>query len=516
MELCRNIMADLAQTITSNAAEAQQSVLSRWKLPLLLLLATIAIRWPAFGDPNYHIDEGFYLLVGEQMQNGALPYLDIWDRKPVGLFLIYWAIAGFGDVYAYQIAAAISVWMTSWILSIIAERSGVEKYSFLVGVIYIISLGALAGGGGQSPIFYNLPVATAALLTLDVMLGHKHDPTRNGAIAMLLCGIAITIKQTAAVEGAFLGLVLVYNYWRQTGLALALRQAAILMVLGLLPTLIAILAFAALGNADMYLQATMETIFLTAPNSNVTNIGKIAWLVHIIAPFVLFSIFSLILSILRGQGSTKSRNFLIGWLLASSLGFIAVPNYFDHYALPLTAPLAVACGLLLTWQPVGIAVIILPSIWLLLVSGFPQTARTERSRIAFEQAVKSITSHLGNGCLFVYDAPSALYRASNSCLPTSRVFSEHLSNAREANAIGVDAVAETKAILRSKPSVIVFSTKPTVTTPNLETRELVKKSIRENYFPVSNHILEDVVGRTKIEVWVIKKAAQSSTPTPDT
>src|SRR3546814_7596042 len=65
----------------------------RHRAALLFLMAaliTVAVRAVGIGDIVAHGDEQFYLLIGDRMLNwGATPYVDIWDRKPVGLFLLY-------------------------------------------------------------------------------------------------------------------------------------------------------------------------------------------------------------------------------------------------------------------------------------------------------------------------------------------------------------------------------------------------------------------------------------------
>ena len=60
----------------------------RLRLPILLLVA-IAARWLTFGNPLVHVDEEFYFVTAMRMWQGALPFVDVWDRKPVGLFLLY-------------------------------------------------------------------------------------------------------------------------------------------------------------------------------------------------------------------------------------------------------------------------------------------------------------------------------------------------------------------------------------------------------------------------------------------
>ena len=52
----------------------------------------IAARAQTFGNPVIGYDEQVYLLVGDRMIHGAIPFVDIFDRKPIGLFLIYGAI----------------------------------------------------------------------------------------------------------------------------------------------------------------------------------------------------------------------------------------------------------------------------------------------------------------------------------------------------------------------------------------------------------------------------------------
>ncbi|MDB5738237.1 MAG: hypothetical protein JWO65_1905, partial [Sphingomonas bacterium] len=51
---------------------------------LIVTIVAILARWPVFGNPVVQIDEEFYLLVGDRLLHGAIPYVDIWDRKPIG------------------------------------------------------------------------------------------------------------------------------------------------------------------------------------------------------------------------------------------------------------------------------------------------------------------------------------------------------------------------------------------------------------------------------------------------
>ena len=60
----------------------------------ILLAVALAIRAWQFGNPVVHVDEEFYYFTGTALWHGLLPFVDVWDRKPVGLFLLYALPAG--------------------------------------------------------------------------------------------------------------------------------------------------------------------------------------------------------------------------------------------------------------------------------------------------------------------------------------------------------------------------------------------------------------------------------------
>ena len=62
---------------------------ARWLAPLVLALAVVATRAIWLGDPAADYDEQLYSLIGLRWLDGALPYADLWDRKPAGLFALF-------------------------------------------------------------------------------------------------------------------------------------------------------------------------------------------------------------------------------------------------------------------------------------------------------------------------------------------------------------------------------------------------------------------------------------------
>ena len=118
---------DVTLLLTPNTwrEEIDSPSFRRDALAMLILAAfTLLTRAWIFGDPVVNMDEQFYFTVGDRILHGQWPFIDIWDRKPIGLFLIYafadWAFPN--PVVGYQLLAACSVGVTSCILFVLARR----------------------------------------------------------------------------------------------------------------------------------------------------------------------------------------------------------------------------------------------------------------------------------------------------------------------------------------------------------------------------------------------------------
>lgn len=198
---------------------ASQNTKINWLCSALgLLLFAIAIRWQTFGNPLLHQDEDFYLFVGGRILKGDLPFVDIWDRKPIGLFLLYAFFHLFGSwrFLAYQVGALLSLWGTSLLVVRIATFIAPFGGALLAGFMYEAWPSIAGGEGGQAPIFYNLLVASAMTLIVCRLqqLSNKNILRRTGMVVMLLFGIALQIKYTVLFEGIFAGIFLLWTGWK--------------------------------------------------------------------------------------------------------------------------------------------------------------------------------------------------------------------------------------------------------------------------------------------------------------
>ena len=482
------------------------------KAGLVLAALTLVTRVWIFGNPVIGIDEQFYLLAGERMLHGALPYVDIWDRKPIGLFLIY-ALANrsFADpVIGYQLLSAVSVALTSWFLFAIARRFAGYAASLAAAAAYPAWLLVFAGVGGQSPTYYNLPMIAGAALLLTIMA--RQDDRRlttTGCGIMVLCGIALQIKYSAVFDGIFFGLTLLWAGWRR-GWPLARLAATglVWIACALAPTLAAWAAYLAMGHGDAFIQANFRSIFGDV-NSLGLSLLRLFGLNVGLSPFWICAW----LAWRRRERGNAAMAWLFAWSAASFAGFLVFGVYYDHYVLPLLLPLCLVAALAfdrIAAQRLAMTLII----GLGLAGGFGRAIidrHTYGNKQEATQLAAAIRPLLGNGCLYVNEELPILYWLTHSCLPTRFAFPEHLVLYRYENALGVNQLGELRRILAQRPAVVVKSTAPDDDT-RPASRALLEAELARNY----SAVCQASVGVTRFEIYVPHSgaplAALSSAP----
>lgn len=443
-----------------------------------LLAATLVVRWQTLGDPVLGFDEQYYLLVGERMLHGAVPYVDLWDRKPIGLFLIYALAAAMGSdpFLQYKLLAGAFVAMTAFVIYRAALPRSSRFAAVTAALLYVLWLNFMEGEGGQSPVFYNLPVLLAALVT-QAALGNRDRLLARGCLAMGLIGLALQIKYTAVFEGLFFGLALLWAKWRADGLGGSLiGHGLVWIACALAPTGLALATYAAQGRAEVFVFANFLSIFGRLPDPLGDQMGGLAAIVGIL-------LLPAIPAVLAWRRERK-LDFMRMWALAAVTGVVAIGNFLSpSYALPLLAPLLLCAAPY--FERAGRGRIVAVGLALLgLVAGqfvVAQVIRGKGNR-AEALAVAAAARPTGGGCIWVYDGYPALYLLTGSCVPTKWAFPGHLNTANENSpkAIGVDPVNEVRRILATRPEAIVDDF-PVYRLGNPVTRRIVAAELARNY-----------------------------------
>jgi hypothetical protein len=460
---------------------------------LVLIGAALALRGYTFGDPNLFIDEAFYFAAGNAMHGGALPYVDIWDRKPFGLFALYYLIAGISAApIAYQLAAALFAALTAWLIGRIVALWSDGIGALGAGIAYLFLLSAFQGFGGQTPVFYNLFIALAALLVAKAVPALQAGIVpRTVPLAMLSAGLAITIKTTALFEAAFLGLFAVAALprpqWLKQGLWWALIGAA--------PTLLIAASYAVLGHWSEYWQVMT--------GANLSSDRWDAYSAQIRLRLMLASLAPLLGVAAFGWLDLKddAKRFTALWIIAALIGLLAFPYFHRHYALPLLVPLCVASGAFLSRKWIGPAATV--AVCLLAYKESPSIdyTHTARSKAAMAKLSAAIRQHDSGRALLVYEGPPFLYTLTGKPFPSPLAFPAHLYHQIERDVSHLNTLAEVQRVIALRPGVVVMTREPRDGPLNTETYAVVSSYVQANCHLVATIEAPERLRADQVLVW---------------
>ncbi len=456
-----------------------------WGAALALLLFAVLTRMRDFGNPVAHVDEQYYLLVGDRILHGARLYIDLWDRKPPGLFLLF---AGFrllpGDGFlAYQLVGTACAAATGWLIWLAARRMALAPPAGLAaGAAYILWLPLLSGGSGQSPVFYNLAMTAAAVLTLELpRLAERRAVgliVASGAVACLLAGIAIQIKYTPLVEGAFFGLAHLWYLRRARANLLVIAVAALAwMALGVLPTALVVLHFWASDTTtfDAFWFANFTSITLRRGYPAAKIVGRLAGIGGQLLPLIACAVFAWVRGP-RREGLTLTRI----WLAFAFVAFAMIGAFFDHYALPLVAPLCIAAAPAFAMRRRAIAAVFAIGAGLFV---FHALTNDPSEGDGIRRMARVMAAVDGRECPYVFAGDSSLYHLSGGCVPTAYAFPSSLAYEAERGAIGIDEASEVARILARRPPAIVTLDEP-FSPWNEATQAQMRRALARDYRPV--------------------------------
>lgn len=453
----------------------------RWIAVFLILLVALATRFVSFGNPVVIQDDQYYLLVGDAMRDGHWPYLDIWDRKPIGLFLLFAGIASIGgtSILVTQLIATAFAAGTAWLIRSIGLRFATPAGALMAALAYLFMLPLFGGQSGQSPVFYNLLMVGAFGLLVGAIDQPPATIRRDGLWAMLLCGLTLTIKPVSVAEGLFIGLAFLWLLHRQRERRATIAVAGAAMVaVALLPSLIALAAYAAKGPSalDAYIHANFFSIFQKASLGSTARLAGLGYFALYIVPLLAFATIGAVQRWKRARHDSLAL-LLLGWILAAFAGYLLVPNFFDHYALPLLPPLCVSAATLFARRDGPLFFGVLP-LFALFQGSVTDWSGNHRASIDVAALGQTIEEARRGGCLFVADGPAWLYAQSPACRVTPYLFPGHLTLLVEADALGVGQQDELARVLAQRPAVIV-----------------AQDNERDQHRPAIDHLLYDVLER---------------------
>ena len=263
-------------------------------------------------------------------------------------------------------------------------------------------------------------------------------------------------------------------------LAVRTLSGLAMIAVALLPTLAAIGAYAATGHLDAFWFANFTSIFRRGALPAGTIDYNLGYLAIVTAPLAAV----LAVAMWRGE-RTRDRALLLLWIAAASAGFAMVGNYYPNYALPLLLPAFVIVAPVFARGLPGFAAAGVLLAWPLAIH-LPDPAATRIDRTGLTALRAAVAPYVSpTRCLYVYDGPAILYLHSAGCRPTRFVYPDHLTNAAEAPALGIDAAREEARILASRPGAIVTASIPLGLGFNETDRALARTALARDYATIA-------------------------------
>jgi 4-amino-4-deoxy-L-arabinose transferase-like glycosyltransferase len=322
----------------------------RARLWLALLLLLIVAHLPALAHPRAIDDEQIYSVVAREMLHGGRPYLDVVERKPPLLFVVYAAVlgaAGPRNWFALHFTALAWTLTTMAGLYLIMRRRFDRETGAIAGLLYGLfamwaDFRSLALNG---ELLMNLPIVLALL----VAFAPERPRWRPDLLlAGGLIGVGALLKQPAAIAGLALGLYVLSPWYRRSrglgvadslwhGSALTLGFAVVLALAGVVLWRLGILRealyWSILDHRDPIGPGTLHYWKRAAENTTFFLLET--------APLLLGAAASFIPRVSRTTwGRYPAERWGVVVLLAVSVFGVSVNGQFlYHYYLQLLPPL---------------------------------------------------------------------------------------------------------------------------------------------------------------------------------
>ena len=335
-----------------------ESVAQIWPILVLAGLLFAGFRWLALDVPLER-DEGEYAYIAQRVLQGEIPYRDIFNQKPPGVFLLYLLPVGLCGTSVAAIHLTAQLWTAGtavFLFMLVRELVGLRSASLSLVFFGVLTVcpewQALAA---NTEVFMLLPLIAA---TWCAWRGCNSTWGNGGGrpyVWWFLTGVlsmaACFFKQIAFTNVGFLA-VWIFITWRQIPqrswrdlVAAASWIAGGMLMMGCLVSLL----FVALGAGRDYFDCVLWHNFRYAQQNGWSELCQNLSFEFVSQSVSFWGIWVLVLIALLDwrRGQRQLTLFLTAWIIFSFAG-AAVGFYFrPHYFVQLAPAFAMACGITL-------------------------------------------------------------------------------------------------------------------------------------------------------------------------
>ncbi len=428
---------------TACSADAPLQPLQRrsfYPLTLVLLFVILVFTWVLrmnFWDQPFEMDEGLHAYMGWGMLEGLVPFRDMYNTKPPGIYVLHSLLFLVVEPTALNIKVFATIYTLGTVFAVffVARKLAGEKVGLFAALLFgIFSSGPnIQGGGVNTEIFMVLPYTLAALSLIDAV---KTGRQQSYFLTGLWTGLACTIKQVAVVNLFWVASYLIVRIWRERSwqaLARTLTDGA-WVVLGVvvpwLPFLLYFYFHDALSNFFFWMVSAnflyiedgykqFPYIILLSRTGDVLKENSLLWLLSMAAIGWWWQNWRKARPVSSGgedrRWQLEAWALLAIWPVFSFLGVALGGRFFPHYYIQMIPTLSIlagmglmvlsreigAIGLSFFKRPVGVVVagVFTWSLIFFIVTESPYYLKYDGVQVSYHQyetPVFSVTRYIGS------------------------------------------------------------------------------------------------------------------------
>lgn len=266
-----------------------KSFFEKYRIEIFLFLAALFIRLPFFFRDYIDQDESTFILMGQSIADGHLPYDFLWDLKPPLLFYFFALIEKMfpHSFIAIRFTGVLIVFLSALLLIRITRRAGL-KNGFLIALGYIIlssEFGSLQGVMSEHFAVFFL------LLAFDFFLRERKQ--FNFLITGFLFGCAVLCKLNYAYAIAALLIFYFISELKRTGFTKTFVMATMVLFGILVPIFLTAFPFIVSGKLPLFINSVFFAPLEYSRATNYSSFEKFKttwWLILLITAACFFAV----------------------------------------------------------------------------------------------------------------------------------------------------------------------------------------------------------------------------------
>lgn len=306
-----------------------------WSAPVFiffLIFVNLGLRYNTLSFSIFDWDEITYLIVAKGWTEGKIPFVDLWDIKPIGTYAIYYPlILIFG--YSIETIRLTTLILISGSAFLVSSFMKFRPIAILSSFTYIYSFFYFKSGlsGNTEPFFIFFELLGVYFLW--------QRSSWNFKIASFFLGIAFMIKYIIIFDLIWFFLFSYFflnNQKEKKSFSQFLRFGFNFLPF-MIPILLTISYYAINGHLNELINVTHIVMTSHSKSAGFLNILEFFSSFKFIF-FPLFLLSFLILTFHFFKKSTFNRIpilFFLGWIITSSFGAIKTGFLFEHYLLAI-------------------------------------------------------------------------------------------------------------------------------------------------------------------------------------